>query len=187
MVLDGASCELRFFGMNGVFLERTGGRGEGPGELNTGTAGRCNWVPAADRDSLRAYDGVRLSFFDDRGRFSRRLPVTWRGQRVPRVHGIVGDKVLVENHFLSFSQKGGLPLEMSTVDFALLELESWQPVWEGFSQGLQFYTFKASNGGSDWLNPLPFCAMVGPVVDSLSRSLRRRKPRPLSLGESKAS
>ena len=29
VVLDRANCELRFFGTDGVFLERTGGRGEG--------------------------------------------------------------------------------------------------------------------------------------------------------------
>ena len=33
VVLDRSSCELRFFGPDGVFLERTGGRGEGPGEF----------------------------------------------------------------------------------------------------------------------------------------------------------
>ena len=50
----------------------------------------------------------------------------------------------------------GLPREPSTDDFALLEIDSWQPVWEGSYQGLQLYRFPSPSGGTDWLNPLPF-------------------------------
>ncbi|MDE2984600.1 MAG: hypothetical protein OXU69_07830, partial [Gemmatimonadota bacterium] len=35
VVLDRESCELRFFDGEGGFLERTGGRGEGPGEFTS--------------------------------------------------------------------------------------------------------------------------------------------------------
>ena len=55
-VLDWGSCELRFFGSDGVFMNRTGGRGEGPGEFRRsclpgalarrGFALRLRWRPA---------------------------------------------------------------------------------------------------------------------------------------------
>ena len=60
-VLDGESCELRFFGPDGIFLNR---------------------------------DGIRLSFFEDRGRFSHRMRVSWHSARVPRVHGVPSPKDL---------------------------------------------------------------------------------------------
>ena len=47
-VLDWGSCELRFFGSDGVFLNRTGGRGEGPGEFRRS----CYLVPSFVEDSL---------------------------------------------------------------------------------------------------------------------------------------
>ena len=88
-VMDGESCELRFFGPEGAFLNRTGGKGEGPGEFDPGISGRCRLVPTHPlTDSLVVYDGVRLSFFDDRGNFRHRMQVSWDGARVPRIHGV---------------------------------------------------------------------------------------------------
>ena len=159
VVLDRASCELRFFGPDADFLLRAGGKGEGPGELDVGTGNNCHLVPTPGNDSLVAYDGRRLSFFDEQGRFSHRLPVSWHGRRrVPRVRSVVGQRVLVADRFLAMTQTGdrGLPREPSTADFGLLEIDGWRPVWEGSWQGLQFFRFPSRSGGTDWLNPLPF-------------------------------
>ena len=138
VVLDRESCELRFFDGEGGFLERTGGRGEGPGEF---TRRLCTLVPSPGTDSLRAYDGARLSFFDDWGRFSHRLPVLWPGHRVASVVGVAGESVLVETRRFVTSPDGGIAPEPSTTKFALLRLESRQAVWEGFYLGAQQYTF----------------------------------------------
>ncbi len=138
VVLDRESCELRFFDGEGVFLERTGGRGEGPGEF---TKSLCTLVPSPGTDSLRAYDGARLSFFDDRGRFSHRLPVLWQGHRVASVVGVASESVLAETRMFVTSPGGGLAREPSTSKFALLGFESWQVIWEGFFLGAQQYTF----------------------------------------------
>ena len=148
VVLDRASCELRFFGTDGVFLERTGGRGEGPGEFDTGTTRRCYLVPSPGNDSLRAFDGARLSLFDDRGRFSHRFPVSWRDRPVARVRGVAGERVLVEHRLFTTSQEEGVPGEPSTSEFALLELERWRAVWEGLFQGRQDYTIVDPNSSS---------------------------------------
>lgn len=137
VVLDGASCELRFFGADAVFLERQGGRGEGPGEFHG--ASRCLLVPSPGNDSLRVFNWSTLSFFDDHGRFSHRVRATWDGQDVTRLHGVAGGRVLVEIRFLSISPEGGVSPEPSTADFALLDIESWEPVWEGFFQGSNVY------------------------------------------------
>lgn len=137
VVLDGGSCELRFFDRNGAFLERTAGRGEGPGEF----ARRCTLVPSPGTDSLRAHEGARMSFFDDRGRFSHRFPVLWPGHRVASVAGVAGESVLVETRLFVTSEDGGLPRQPSTTKFALLTFEGQQPVWEGFFLGAQQYTF----------------------------------------------
>lgn len=128
LVLDEGSCELRFFGADGVFLERTGGSGEGPGEFRRTVMG-CVLVPSPGDDSLRAFDGATLSFFDDRGRFGHRFPVLWRGERVLDVVGVAGKMVLVTTRFFAMSEEEGLPREPSTADFALLDGESWQAVW----------------------------------------------------------
>ncbi len=140
VVLDRASCELRFFGADGVFLERTGGTGQGPGEFDIGTTRRCYLVPSPGNDLLPGFDGARLSFFDDRGRFSHRFPISWRDRRVTRVRGVVGETVLVENRLFTTSQQEGVPSEPSTAEFALLELESGRTVWDGLFQGRQDYT-----------------------------------------------
>ena len=138
VVLDEASCELRFFGADGVFLERAGGRGEGPGEFRSTVVG-CELVPSPGNDSLHAFDGAALSYFDDRGRFSHRFPVRWRDERVMDVVGVVGESALVTTRFYAMAEGEGLSREPSTADFALLDLESRQAVWEGFFQGQRNY------------------------------------------------
>ena len=142
VVLDRESCELRFFDGEGGFLERTGGRGEGPGEF---TRRLCTLVPSPGTDSLRAYDGARLSFFDDRGRFSHRLPVLWQGHRVASVVGVASKSVLVETRRFVTSPDGGLASQPSTTKFALLGFESGRAVWDGFFLGAQQYTFVLRN------------------------------------------
>ena len=155
VVVDAVSCELRFFGQEGDFLELAGGKGEGPGEFNAGLAGRCDLIPSPGIDSLRVFDGARLSLLDDRGRFSRRFPVSWPGQFVTHVAGIAAGRVLAQSRSVTMSQEEGLSSEPSTADFALLELETWSVVWEGFFPGQYSYTV--------WVNDSP----VGRVVSSV--------------------
>ena len=149
-VLEEPSCELRFFAPDGAFLNRTGGKGDGPGEFSR----RCRWVPSTRPDSLFAYDGVRLSAFDDRGRFGHRMRVSWNGARVPSVQGVGEQRVLVETRFFSISHTGGLPQDPSTADFALLDADGPRPVWESFFQGRQDYSVVGSPMNS--LYVLPF-------------------------------
>ena len=144
VVLDEASCEIRFFGTDGVFLGRTGGSGEGPGEFRPSVRG-CVLVPSPGTDSLRAFDGANLNYFDDRGRFSHRFPMLWHGQPVMDVVGVAGERALVETRFFSMSEEEGVPQEPSTADFALLDSESMQAVWEGSFQGRQHYTILEPN------------------------------------------
>ena len=153
VVLDRTSCELRFFSTDGIFLEHKGGRGEGPGEFHP-DASLCVLVPSPGNDSLRAFDGSRLSFFGDHGRFSHRLRASWNGERVSRVHGVASDRVLVETRFFSMSREVGVSPEPSTSDFALLDLDSWEPVWEGFFQATRVYSIP---GDTFW--GLPFDIM----------------------------
>ena len=162
VVVDAVSCELRFFGQAGDFLELAGGKGEGPGEFNAGLAGRCDLIPSPGIDSLRVFDGARLSLLDDRGRFSRRFPVSWPGQFVTHVAGVAGDRVLAESRSVGMSREEGMSHEPSTADFALLELESWRVVWEGFFPGQHSYTV--------WLNGSP----VGRTVYSVPFDIRPR-------------
>ena len=154
VVLDGTSCELRFFSTGGVFVEHRGGRGEGPGEFHP-EASQCVLVPSPGNDSLRAFDGSRLSFFDDHGRFSNRLMASWDGERVQRVHGVAGERVLVERRFFPMlnenprSRRSGMSPEPTTSDFALLDLETWVPVWEGFFPGV--HEFRVLPDSRYWL------------------------------------
>ena len=112
---------------------------------------------AGHTDSLVVFDGFRLSFFDDRGRFSHRSPVSWSGQSVTRVVGVAGQSVLVESRLLTVSQGTGLPHEPSTTDFALLELESRRVLWEGFHPGRQHYAVRVADSPSGRMQyPIPF-------------------------------
>ena len=117
----------------------------GLASFDTGTTRRCYLVPSPGNDSLRAFDGARLSLFDDRGRFSHRFPVSWRDRPVARVRGVAGERVLVEHRLFTTSQEEGVPGEPSTSEFALLELERWRAVWEGLFQGRQDYTIVDPN------------------------------------------
>ena len=156
-VLDRGSCELRFFGSDGVFLNRTGGRGEGPGEFRDD----CYWVPSFVEDTLFVYDGVQLSSFDERGRVGQRARVSWRGAPVPRVRGAGRRSMLIAAEFSSVALDG-LPRDPSTLDFALLKRDGLAPVWEGFFQGMQHY----AAFGSMFRYRLPFdippAAVLGP-------------------------
>ena len=149
VVLDDANCELRFFGPDGIFLEHKGGRGEGPGEFHH--AWRCVLVPSPGNDSLRAFNNPTLSFFDGRGRFDHRLSVSWDGERVQRVHGVAGDRVLLEHRYFPMINENpnsltyGLSREPVTSDFALFDLDTWVPVWEGFFAGMHEYRVRPNS------------------------------------------
>ena len=135
LVLDESSCELRFFGPDGVFLERAGGKGEGPGEFHPN--GRCVLVPSPGTDSLVVFDGRRLSFFDDRGRFGHRLRVPWPSN-ITMVLGVAGGVVGVETGGGVWASPGGHGETHPPTfgDYGLLELASGRVTWE--EQGIQW-------------------------------------------------
>ena len=126
-VLDRSSCELRFFDADGVFLERTGGHGEGPGEFRGGRLALCTLVPSQHPDSLFGWDGANLSVFDDRGRFSRRHRLVWPSGRVRLVAGVADGFVAVGRNRYG-PQRGDRLTEL--YDYAMLEPETRRLAWE---------------------------------------------------------
>lgn len=70
VVYDGASSELRWFGPEGAFLFRAGGRGEGPGEFLSVVS-----ATVTPEDSVVLYDfrNQRLTWFGPEGSLSRTL------------------------------------------------------------------------------------------------------------------
>ena len=149
VALEGLTCELRFFGEDGVFLDRKGGKGEGPGEFR-----RCGWVPSSGNDSLLIYDSPRLHFFDDRGLFDRSLPVSWRGTS-GSVIGVAGKRVLLRQSVFYASQKEGLHPKPTPWDYGLVELGGQDVAWEGFFQGTQHFTVLVP-GGPHAIWTIPF-------------------------------
>ena len=146
LVLDKSSCELRFFGTDGVFLERTGGRGEGPGEFHPN--GRCVLVPSPGTDSLVIFDGRRLNLFDDRGRFGHRVRVPWPSH-ITKVLGVAGDIAGVESigGFWASPAGHGQTTPPTLVDYGLLELGSGQVTWKEESlQWTQSFTILHPTG-----------------------------------------
>ena len=151
VVVDRSSCELRFFGTDGVFLERTGGRGEGPGEFRQ----YCALAPSADVDSLFVYDIGRLSVFDDRGRFIRRVNLLWPGHR-PRVVGVADGLAGLEAGVRNIPSAGHPTFRQIDVDYAMLELEPGRVVWE--ERGFQWHrTYRnVMPGGTTSVVPIAF-------------------------------
>ncbi len=151
VVVDRSSCELRFFGTDGVFLERTGGRGEGPGEFRQ----YCALAPSADVDSLFVYDIGRLSVFDDRGRFIRRVNLLWPGHR-PRVVGVADGVAGLEAGVRNIPSAGHPTFRQIDVDYAMLELEPGRVVWE--ERGFQWHrTYRnVMPGGTTSVVPIAF-------------------------------
>ncbi len=151
VVVDRSSCELRFFGTDGVFLKRTGGRGEGPGEFRQ----YCALAPSADVDSLFVYDIGRLSVFDDRGRFIRRVNLLWPGHR-PRVVGVADGVAGLEAGVRNIPSAGHPTFRQIDVDYAMLELEPGRVVWE--ERGFQWHrTYRnVMPGGTTSVVPIAF-------------------------------
>ncbi len=157
VVLDRADCELRFFDTDGVFLEHKGGRGEGPGEFQPNSS--CYLEPSPGNDSLYVHSvrvGSTVSFFDDYGRFSHRVMATWDGQPwdgryVWRIHGVAGGRFLAENRTAPLfnenpaAQTAGLSPEPGMASYALFDVGTGIPVWEGSFQGAHEY--RAPLGG----------------------------------------
>lgn len=151
VVLDRSSCELRFFGSDGVFLERTGGRGEGPGEFRQ----YCTLAQSTEVDSLFVYDSGRLSVFDNRGRFIRRVNLLWPGH-IPRVVGVADGVAGLEAGVLNIPSLGDPSFRQVDVDYGMLELETGRVLWEedGF-QGERSYA-NVVPGGMTGVRPIPF-------------------------------
>ena len=130
VVLDRPTCEWRFFGADGVFLERTGGTGMGPGEFHGGGYAWCVLVPSQHPDSLFGWDGDRLSVFDDRGRFSRRQLLPWPSYAVNVVEGVADGVAAVMATVLLIPEVGDLSHPPRPVHYAMLELETGRVAWE---------------------------------------------------------
>lgn len=76
VVVDGRSSDLRWFGPDGTFQFRAGGRGEGPGEFL-----RIVSATVTPQDSVVLYDASngRLTWFGPEGSFSRTFRVYLHG------------------------------------------------------------------------------------------------------------
>ena len=135
LVVDGTSCELRFFGTDGAFLGHTGGSGEGPGEFHPN--GSCILVPSPGTDSLVVFDGRGLNYFDDRGRFGHRVRVPWPSN-ITMVPGVAGGVVGLESGGGIWASPAGHgeAHPPTFVDYGLLELGSGRVMWE--EQGFQW-------------------------------------------------
>ena len=147
VVLDRANCELRFFGTDGVFLEHKGGRGEGPGEFQPNSS--CDLEPSPGNDSLYVHSlRVRstVSLFDGHGRFSRRVRASsWVGRHVPRVFGVAGGRFLGHDRTMPLlnenpaARTAGMSPEPGMAYYALFDVVTGIPVWEGSFQGAHEY------------------------------------------------
>ena len=167
-VLDVSTCELRFFGADGVFLGHTGGKGEGPGEFHR----RCVLVPYQDPDSLFAWDGSRLSVFDDRGRFRRRHLLVWPGRRVAQVMG-VADGFAAVSRTIYGPQRGDDSHLAQLVNYAMLEPETGRLAWEKIGLPAQ----------SQYTVPLEMTARVPMPFDIRPSAAMARDGLYMTLGE----
>ena len=157
VVLDRPTCEWRFFGADGVFLERAGGTGDGPGEfvVRHGHAW-CVPVPSPYPDSLFAWDGTRLSVFDDGGRFGRRQLLPWRGRTTSTVAGVADGVAVVSATRFHHPEVGDLSYPPEPVDYAMLEMETGRLVWEKTGiQKQRVYTVNVP-GSIQAVMPMPF-------------------------------
>ena len=159
VVLDRANCELRFFGADGVFLEQKGGRGEGPGEFQPRSS--CDLEPSPGNDSLYVHVRSTVSLFDGYGRFSRRVTASsWVGRILPRVFGVAGGRFLGHDRSLPLANENpaartaGMAPEPAMAYYALFDLDTGRPVWEGSFQGAHEY--RILEGAGDRLYYLPF-------------------------------
>ncbi|MYI06968.1 MAG: hypothetical protein F4059_06580 [Gemmatimonadetes bacterium] len=153
MVLDRTSCELRFFGADGAFLARTGGKGDGPGEFRI----RCVLVPSPGSDSLLVQDRGRLNVFDDQGRFIHGVILYWPNHfAVSSVVGVADGVAGVETGVLYAPAPGDLSHPPETADFGMLDLETGRVIWE--EDGFQRYRKYASgaSGGLAAFRHFPF-------------------------------
>ena len=168
VVLERPTCEWRFFGADGVFLERTGGNGDGPGEFRSPQGyANCRPVPSPYPDSLFAWDGARLSVFDDRGRFSRRHLLPWPSYMVSVVEGVADGVAAVMAMVFLTPEVGDLSHPPAPVHYAMLELETGRVVWEKTDlQRERVYTVNVPGSGRALVR-MPFD--IPPSVVELTR------------------
>lgn len=166
VVLDGANCDLRFFGTDGVFLEQKGGRGEGPGEFQPNSS--CDLEPSPGNDSLYVHVRSTVSLFDGQGRFSRRVTASsWVGRRVPRVFGVGGGRFLGHDRSMPLfnenpaARTAGLAPGPGMAYYALFDADTGVPVWEGAFQGAHEYRIMP-----DGLYYLPFDIWPAAILGS---------------------
>ena len=157
VVVDRATCDWRFFGSDGVFLERFGGRGDGPGEFRDRGSAQCKLVLSLHPDSLFGWDGANLSVFNDGGRFVRRQLLPWPNYGVATVVGVADGVAAVEQGGIHIpGGPGQLSRAPDPAHFAMLELETQRLLWEKI--GLQrYHTYGIDNpGGLMGVKALPF-------------------------------
>ena len=101
-VADAQTSEIRYFDSTGIFIEKAGGKGQGPGEfVNFSNMFRT----VADSLIVTDHEGGRYNALDSRGRFARRYRLSIRDDVVrrqytsPRTHAVFGDgSFLVTDH-----------------------------------------------------------------------------------------
>lgn len=123
IALDGRANELFFFSAAGDVTARTGGTGDGPGELQ-----RPAGLVLVGDDSILVYDArhQRFSLFDTRGEFidDRRLESPPGGEDAPRlpIYGAAdvsgGHVVLIgEGYYFSTGMQGDYTIENPTMRY----------------------------------------------------------------------
>jgi hypothetical protein len=138
VVVDGGSSELRWFGPDGAFQSRAGGRGEGPGELLRVVAGT-----ATPQDSVVLYDArnQRLSWFGPEGSFSRTLRV--------ELHGTIGLAPLRDARLLIADERpvfrfGGAEYNLSRDSILIMVLG-------GASAAVDTVVYRAGRAAITWV------------------------------------
>lgn len=158
VVVDGSSAEIRLFDRAGQFLNRIGGKGNGPGEFRT-----PGLVSPADTVSLLIYDWFALRYtrlgLDGKTRFVS--PPTRMRFGGPVSH--VGDRVLVRE--TSPRPVGAEGQHLQTAHLSIVDAESLTADTIGEYPGLYSYAFRSREGDQIFME-LPFDVMSTGTADA---------------------
>ena len=158
LVVDGQSCELRFFDSEGRLLERVGRRGKGPGEFLDPVL-----VPWAGQDSLLLFDkgNPRFQVFTKDGQAARtlRLVAGWPAGRVPPL-GAVGQHMLISRTRIV----GGETALQEDGMWRLRKEFFWFDLAEPREILLDTLTYDWAYRTNDRETPIPFAAKGAAVV-----------------------